>query len=570
MAAILNLAGAVALLLWGVHMVQSGLQRAFRARLHAMLAVALRHRLRAFCAGLGVTAALQSSTATGFMATSFMAAGLVGLVPALALMFGANVGTTLIVQAVAFPVTMAAPVLLVGGVLLFGRPQRRLRAAGRVFVGLGLMLLSLDLLSAATAPLQHLPLVALAAQQVEGQPALALVVGMLLAWAAHSSVAIVLLLASLAAHDLLSMPAAMAMVLGANLGTSLNPLFEGASRRSRAACRLPVGNLLARAVGAIILLPLLQAGPMNLPLFIADPGRQLALFHLFFNLGLSLVMLPLLGPYARLLLRLIPDRPLPDDPCAPKYLADSSMPPILLLDAAAREALRMSDALDDMLRGVRQALATDDHDAVASARRAETVAQLARAIKHHLTALDQRALTSVDHVRAERLLAFAVHIDLAGNLVDRCLLSIVAKRIKRGLALPDQAQADLLALVDRLRANARVAAGLLLSGDRRSARLLAEEKQAFRAQVAESVAGHFRRLRDGDFRSVETSSLHLALINTLKHVNGHLIEAAAYPVLERCGELLASRLRPIETVNFAEHDPGRDLAGTIGAGDTSC
>ena len=124
---LLDLAGAVALLLWGVHMVQTGVQRAFGARLRAVLIGALRNRFTAFLAGLSVTAVLQSSTATGLMVTGFAAAGLVELVPALAVMLGANVGTTMIVQALSFNVSAISPAFI-----LIGRadvPPRRHRHA---------------------------------------------------------------------------------------------------------------------------------------------------------------------------------------------------------------------------------------------------------------------------------------------------------------------------------------------------------------------------------------------------------------------------------------------------------
>src|ERR1051325_7956833 len=116
---LVDLAGAVALLIWGVHMVQTGVSRAFGPHLRRALGYALGNRFKAFAAGLGVTAVLQSSTATGLMVTSFSAGGLVDLVPALAVMLGANVGTTLIVQALSFNVSTASFLLVLLGVLMF-------------------------------------------------------------------------------------------------------------------------------------------------------------------------------------------------------------------------------------------------------------------------------------------------------------------------------------------------------------------------------------------------------------------------------------------------------------------
>src|SRR3954451_2980121 len=140
---LIDLAGSIALLLWGVHMVQSGIQRAFGPHLRRFLGRALRGRFAAFLGGLGVTAVLQSSTAAGLMVSSFAAGGLVGLVPALAVMLGANVGTTLIVQLLSFDVAEIAPALVLIGVLMFRRAPPGPRDFGRVLIGLGLVLMAL-------------------------------------------------------------------------------------------------------------------------------------------------------------------------------------------------------------------------------------------------------------------------------------------------------------------------------------------------------------------------------------------------------------------------------------------
>jgi phosphate:Na+ symporter len=127
--------------------------------------------------------------------------------------------------------------------------------------------------------------------------------------------------------------------------------------------------------------------------------------------------------------------------------------------------------------------------------------------------------------------------------VDKGLLGIVAKQVKRGLVFSAAEAEPLLALIDRLMGNLRAAAALLVTGDDRAARLLVEEKEVFRALEAEATATHFERLREGKVGSVETSALHLDALRDLTRVNAHLVAAAAYPVLEGKGDLLPSRLR---------------------------
>src|SRR6185437_10847746 len=285
-----DLAGAIALLLWGVHMVQSGITRALGANLRRVLTSALGNRVKAFFAGMGITALLQSSTATGLMATSFAAGGAIDLVPALAVMLGANVGTTIIVQVLSFDVSRVAPLFILVGVLLFRRGgAARNRDLGSVGIGLGLMLLALsDLLSLIT-PYEDVPSLRLLMGPIATDPIVGIVIAAALTWAAHSSVAVVILIMSLAARGVVPPHAAFALVLGANLGTAINPVLESSTGSDPASRRLPIGNLLNRIVGCVVALALL--GPIGRLLVTLEPqaGRAVADFHTAFNLLLAVL-----------------------------------------------------------------------------------------------------------------------------------------------------------------------------------------------------------------------------------------------------------------------------------------
>src|ERR1700748_3693559 len=255
---LLDLMGGVALLLWGLHMVHSGILRAFGPDLRRLLSKALNDRFSAFAAGLGLTALLQSSTATALITSSFAAEGLVALVPALAIMLGANVGTTLIVQALSFNITAVAPVLFILGLIAFrGGPRSRIKDVGRVSIGLGLMLLALHILLDTLAPAENAPSVRVLMGSLTGDPRVCIVIGAAVTWAVHSSVASVLLVMSLAYAQFITPFAALALVLGANLGSAINPVFEGARRDDPASYRLPVGNLINRLVGILLVAPFL-------------------------------------------------------------------------------------------------------------------------------------------------------------------------------------------------------------------------------------------------------------------------------------------------------------------------
>jgi phosphate:Na+ symporter len=253
-----DLAGSVALLLWGIRMVQTGIQRALGAQLRVFLSHTLNNRVKAFLAGAGITAVLQSSTATGLMVTGFTAGGLVDLVPALAVMLGANVGTTLIVQVLSFDVVAVAPVLILIGFTLFQRATAGKRDFGRVFIGLGLLLMALHQFITLLEPYESVPAFRSFLELIAGQPIVDIILAALLTWAAHSSVAIVLLVMSFATQGIVSLETAFALVLGANIGTAINPIIEGGAGNDPAAKRLPLGNLATRAIGIVICLPFLN------------------------------------------------------------------------------------------------------------------------------------------------------------------------------------------------------------------------------------------------------------------------------------------------------------------------
>jgi phosphate:Na+ symporter len=546
---LVDLAGAVALLIWGVHMVQTGVTRAFGPQLRRVLSQALDNRLKAFAAGLGVTAMLQSSTATGLMVTSFAAGGLIDLVPALAVMLGANLGTTLIVQLLSFDAARVSLVFILIGVVMFRRGTvTRTRDLGRVGIGLGLMMVALSHLVALVTPYEDAPSLRLLLGTITTEPLIDVLIAAVLTWAAHSSVAMVLLVMTLAANGVIPPHAAFALVLGANLGSAMNPLLESGPSGDPARKRLPIGNLVNRLVGCAVALTLLNwIGPWLVALE-PDPARAVADFHTFFNLALALLFLPLLTPFARLLTRLLPVRIDTTDPSQPVYLDGAAREtPSVALAGASREAMRMADVFEEMLRGAIDSLDRGDRKRVTETKRMDDVLdRLDRAIKEYLTALDIDGLDDADHRRMAEILAFSTNIEHAGDIVEKSLMPLAAKRIKQGIAFSEESREEMRAMIERLIANARAAAAVFMTEDPRAARRLLGEKEVFREFENRATEAHFGRLRAGqpDRRreSVETGRLHLDIMRDLKRVNAHLA-AAAYPVLEDRGELLPSRLK---------------------------
>jgi phosphate:Na+ symporter len=544
---VLDLMGGVALLLWGLHMVHSGIVRAFGSSLRRFLGSALRNRFMACGAGILVTALLQSSTATGLMTASFVNGGAVDLVPALAIMLGANIGSTLIVQLLSFNASAAAPILILVGVVAFKRSaQPRTRDLGRVAIGIGLMLLSLHILLDTLAPAEYAPVVRNLLSAITGDPVLCLVVAAVLTWAAHSSVAVVLLVMSLAYSNFITPVAAISLILGANLGSAINPLLEGSHSDNPASRRLPLGNLFNRVVGCALVLPFVPAIAAAFARFEPNPSRMAADFHTVFNVALALLFMLPLDSLAALLTQLLPQRVQPHDLSTPLYLDESALStPSVGLACAARETLHIGDIVATMLRQTMVALLTDNRELIAEiCHMDDAVDKLDEAVKLYVTKITRDSLGERDSQRAMEIISFSINLEHVGDIIDKNLMELASKKIKRNLEFSKEGAAELTAFHQEVLDNLKLGFSAFLSEDVALARKLINEKAQLRAAEFAAAESHLARLRQGRSESIESSSLHLDILRDLKRIHSHIC-SAAYPVLERMGELQPSRLREV-------------------------
>jgi phosphate:Na+ symporter len=539
---LLDMMGGVALLLWGLHMVHSGILRAFGPDLRLLLAGALKNRFAAFMAGLGLTALLQSSTATALITSSFTAEGLVSLVPALAIMLGANVGTTLIVQVLSFNLAAAAPVLFILGLVAFRSGARsRIKDLGRVSIGLGLMLLALHILLDTLAPAENAPGVRVIMNAITGDPVLCIVIAAAVTWAVHSSVATILLIMSLAYAHFVAPYAALALVLGANLGSAINPLLEGARRDNPASYRLPLGNLLNRLAGVLLVAPLLRPISETLQSWQPDLAKLTAEFHVAFNIATAVIFIGLLDGMARMLKRFLPTRVQETDPSRPRYLDESALEtPSLALADAARETLHMGDIVEVMLRQVMAAMMTNDRSLVDQVSRMDnSVDGLDEAIKLYLTKLTRGSLDEREGHRAMEIISFAINLEHIGDIIDKNLSELAAKKIKRRFQFSPEGAEELSAFHKRTMDSLRIAFGVFMSGDVTEARKLLADKTLLRSAELAATERHLDRLREGRPETIETTSLHLDVLRDLRRIHSHIC-SVAYPVLDAAGELPAA------------------------------
>lgn len=540
---LLNLLAAVALLVWGTYLVRTGILRVFGANVRKALGRSIRNRFTAALSGVGVTALLQSSTATALIVSAFVGQGLITLPLALAVMLGADVGTSLMVVVLSFDLSWLAPLLLFLGVVLFmTRQTTDLGRFGRVMIGLGLMLLALRLISDSTQVMAQSEAVRVLLGSLSRDLLLEITVGALLTLPMYSSLAMVLLTASLAASGIVSLDTALGLVLGANLGSGILGVLTTA--RSAVEVRhVPVGNLLFRAVGVALAAPAAGLWAAHVRPYLGADAAAVVMFHLALNVAMALLFLSFTGGVARAVTRWLP-RPEGTPTESARYLDPSALStPSLALASAAREALHLADVVEKMLRGVLEVIKTDDLDLARELRNLDdTVDELYSAIKYYLVKIPREALDEDESRRWAEIIGFTISMEQIGDTIERVLDDIEDKKIRKGRAFSEAGMAEIADLHARLVDNLRLAMTVFLNGSVRDAQKLLEEKARFRDLELEYASTHLGRLAGHSRPSIETSSLHIDLISDFKRINS-LICSIAYPILESAGALAPSRLR---------------------------
>jgi phosphate:Na+ symporter len=372
---------------------------------------------------------------------------------------------------------------------------------------------------------------------------LAVLTAALLTWLAHSSLAIVLLVVSLVGGGVLALPLAFALVLGANLGGAM-PAILATLRAPASGRRVAFGNALFKLIGVLMLLPFLADIGAYLPKLEAEPVRQVVNFHTAFNLALAVLFIGFTGVIGRLMERLIPDITVMDDGAAPRYLDSYAInQPTIALASAARETLRMGETLETMLRSVIEVFRHGDKAQVSViAEMDDTVDSLHEAIKLYLTEISREPLDEEESRRCADIMSFNTNLEHVGDIIDKNLLELAAKKIKYELQFSEEGLAEIASLHSRVERNLQLAMNVFVTGDRDLARRLLSEKVHFRDAERQAADSHHERLRHGLRESIESSSLHMDVLRDLKRINSHLT-SVAYPILEHAGELRVSRLR---------------------------
>jgi len=541
-----NLAAAVALLLWSVRLIRTGVERAFLPELRRGLKGLSGRPVSAAGGGILAAMMLQGATAVALIGGGFAASGMLAPQTALVLLLGADVGSALMALVLSLPVAAMVPFILLAGVITFlNAGSRKVKQVGRIIIGLALVLIALGMIRTAAAPIGANDIVRQTAAYFDGDLVSAFAIGALLAWAMHSSLAAVLTFATFAATGVVSGPVAGALVIGANLGGALVPvaLLWSAPRPARL---MAMANLLARGGLAVMALAGLVLVQPDLSVLARDAGHQALTLHILFNTALLLVGLPLATPLVGLAGRILRADTVDDDRTASALDPDALDHPQMALACAQRELLRMAETVQAMLTPV-MGLFRQWDGAVAQRieRREDEVDRMHFETKIYVSQLRDGDMPRVQARRALELVAMANHIEEAADRIAVTLLALARKMEEGAISFSPQGLSDIEAFHDHVVANTQLALSVLTTGDAESARQLVAQKDLIRDEERELQERHLKRLREGGIASVETTNIHQETLRVLKQINAALCYVA-YPIARETGDLLSSRLtRPL-------------------------
>jgi len=515
------------------------------SEIRSALGASLNNRFKAFFSGIGVTMLLQSSSATALLTSSFSGQGILTTATALAILLGADVGTTLVAQVLTFDLSALSPLLIALGVALFTySPGGRTRDIGRLLLGIGMMLLALKLIVTASLPMRESLIIQQIFVALGEDLILAVIFGAIIAWASHSSLATVLLVIALASTKSLDITVAFAFILGANIGGAIPPLIAtlGANRTAR---QPPLGNLLFRICGVVIALPFVGMIANELSPLEISHARQIANFHMLFNITLAVLCFPLINHMVALTARMIPEDKKVIDEMQPRDLDRGAFEtPLVALVNAEREVLRMGEVVERMFRNSFIALKKNDHQLAKRSRKMDQVVnQYYDNVKRYLTALARETLGEKESRRCNEILSFATNLEHIGDIISGDLIrNILRKKLVPGNKMSTQDRKDINNLYRPVLSTFQLSLSVFTSSDIAMARQLLARKYKFIKREKKAVTNHLQKIRDDSHYDSQLSAMQLDVLRDLRRINSYQA-AVAYPILEEAGQLRSSRLR---------------------------
>jgi phosphate:Na+ symporter len=534
---IISLFGGILLLLYGIKLLNDGLQNAAGSKIRSLLRSLTSNRFSAVGGGAFMTGLIQSSSATSVMLVGFVSAGLMSFRQTLAVILGADIGATVTVQLIAFHIYDYA-ILLIGIGLVFTLFSKKTiyRNAGQGVLGFGFVFLSLKLMIDGIAPLQGNELFRQVFVALSNMPIVGIVLSAGLTALIHSSAATMGIAIVLAKNGMIPLDAAIHLILGANIGTCATALI--ASIRSPVeARRVAWAHVFFKFFGVLLFLPFLGLFQTFVTETTPDFTRQIANANTLFNIIIAVLFLPIIGPFAKMITKLVPEKE-EEKKFGPLYLDEHVLTtPSLALGQATREVLRASDIVREMLIDVVKVFQSDDDATITAIKNKDNLIDLLdRQIRFYLTRLSLSPLTESQSRRNMAVLETSRNLENIGDIIDRNLMPLALKRISKGISFSQEGLEEMGLYHKRILENFDTAISAFASHDRDLAERVLRNKEELGIMERELVQAHFDRLRKGLRESIETSHVHLDIISNLARINSlitHLIYTIAEEKRER-------------------------------------
>ncbi len=518
------MAGSIALLLWGSYTVRDAVEQAFAARLKSLVAGG--GPLRSMAGGVVAAFSMQSATATVLLATALLGSGLLSVGATMGVVLGADLGSALAVRVLFLDLSLLPPVLLAAGVFLHLMSNSwRMRCAGRILVGLGLMLLAIQWLKLLIGPFAEQPLPQEWLMVLRSVPWMALIAVALATWFAHSSVALVLVVATFAHGGQLPHELMLPMLLGANIGAGLVAL-PLVGRRDLAARSVVLCNLGCRiALAAAVLL----AAPLILPQmgrWDGDQGNLAVLLHIGFNALLVLLFLPVADALVKRVLRWQEQRE-EGQGGSRMSAAGAGLDPALFdrpeeaLASARREASRLGDITEALFARAMEMFAAVDRAEIERTVQADReINSRNRAIHRYLSEARRQVSEPELERQLDAVLHFSATMENIGDIVSHDLARLAVKRLDRGVTFSAEGLDELGRIHTEVLSLLRGEINSFIGGATLSADRLRSRVADIRALCEQSVARHRRRLSAHRSSSQDTSSIHQDTVRDLLQIAG--------------------------------------------------
>ena len=515
-------------MLWGIRLIRTGVMRAFGSSLHVHLGKAVSRRLSAFGVGFGVTILLQSSTATALIISSFASKGLVKTSAALAVMLGADIGTSVAAQLLSFDATWIAYLAVFIGVVLHGRSSHySVGQIGRSLLGIGLVLLALGLIRTSSEPLRESEVLGFVFAALQGEILLTLFLTAVITWLVHSSLAVVLLIAAMSASGVIPLGTGLVMVLGANIGGTVPPILAtmNASPEGQHAA---LGNACFKLTACAIALPFLPWIGQWMSQSAAE-GFTIVHVHIAFNAFVAVLFLPLVGVAAKLLMRAVPPTPTTTTgaEAITKYLdPEMTRSPALALINVTRELYRINEYIEESLSLLTESVAKSTSPDLQRIRKNQArVSGIFDEVKLYLTAITREEISDTHSATAiDRLLLFTNmwHVsDLIASAAEQLALEGDAPH-----QFSVEGSKELLEILSLIRGGLNVALSASLHNDNKVRKSITKQRKELEKRVDSSRLSHFNRLEHREYSSIATSSLHNELLRDFAQIFHHIHAAS--------------------------------------------